>query len=91
MGTTVVACLFHDESKVSIAHVGDSRAYRLRDNRFEQMTLDHSAASGGWSTAVSTPNRKRSEATNKNYVTRALGVEQNVEVRNPRAAGTEKK
>ena len=41
MGTTVVACLFHD-NKVSIAHVGDSRAYRLRDNRFEQMTLDHS-------------------------------------------------
>jgi serine/threonine protein phosphatase PrpC len=41
MGTTVVACLFHD-NRVSIAHVGDSRLYRLRDNRFEQMTLDHS-------------------------------------------------
>ena len=31
MGTTVVACVFHD-NKVSIAHVGDSRLYRLRDN-----------------------------------------------------------
>src|SRR5580692_11604961 len=41
MGTTVVACLFHD-NRMSIAHVGDSRLYRLRDNRFEQMTLDHS-------------------------------------------------
>jgi protein phosphatase len=40
MGTTVVACLFHD-NRMSIAHVGDSRLYRLRDNRFEQMTLDH--------------------------------------------------
>ncbi|MDE2220654.1 MAG: serine/threonine-protein phosphatase, partial [Gammaproteobacteria bacterium] len=41
MGTTVVACLFHD-NRMSIAHVGDSRLYRLRDNRFEQLTLDHS-------------------------------------------------
>jgi serine/threonine protein phosphatase PrpC len=41
MGTTVVACLFHD-NRMSIAHVGDSRLYRLRENRFEQMTLDHS-------------------------------------------------
>src|ERR1700723_4309062 len=45
MGTTVVACLFHD-NKMSIAHVGDSRLYRLRDNRFEQMPLDHSLLLG---------------------------------------------
>ena len=78
MGTTVVACLFHD-NKVSIAHVGDSRAYRLRDNRFEQMTLDHSLLQelvdrGFYS------QQEAQRATNKNYVTRALGVEQNVEV-----------
>ena len=41
MGTTVVAGLFFD-NKLSIAHVGDSRLYRLRDGRFEQVTLDHS-------------------------------------------------
>ena len=41
MGTTIVACLFFD-NKVAIAHVGDSRLYRLRASRFEQMTLDHS-------------------------------------------------
>src|SRR3974390_1813013 len=35
MGTTVVACLFHD-NKVSIAHVGDSRGYRRRDNTLQQ-------------------------------------------------------
>ncbi len=78
MGTTVVACLFHD-NKVSIAHVGDSRLYRLRDNRFEQMTLDHSLLQelvdrGFYS------QQEAQRATNKNYVTRALGVEQNVEV-----------
>src|SRR3954465_10389942 len=36
MGTTLVASLFYD-NRVSIAHVGDSRMYRLRDNRFEQV------------------------------------------------------
>ncbi|MGD9388727.1 MAG: protein phosphatase 2C domain-containing protein, partial [Gammaproteobacteria bacterium] len=41
MGTTIVGCLFYDD-RVSIAHVGDSRVYRLRKNRFEQLTLDHS-------------------------------------------------
>ena len=39
MGTTIVACMFYD-NKVSIAHVGDSRAYRLRDGTFEQLAAD---------------------------------------------------
>jgi protein phosphatase len=78
MGTTIVACMFHD-NKVSIAHVGDSRLYRLRDSRFEQMTLDHSLLQelvdrGFYS------QEEAQRATNKNYVTRALGVEQNVDV-----------
>ena len=78
MGTTIVACLFHD-NKISIAHVGDSRLYRLRDNRFEQLTMDHSLLQelvdrGFYS------QEEAQRATNKNYVTRALGVEQNVEV-----------
>jgi len=41
MGTTLVVTLFH-ESKVVVAHVGDSRVYRLRSNTLEQMTDDHS-------------------------------------------------
>jgi len=78
MGTTVVACLFSD-NKVSIAHVGDSRLYRLRANRFEQMTMDHSLLQelvdrGFYSQA------EAQRATNKNYVTRALGVEPGVDV-----------
>lgn len=78
MGTTVVACLFHD-NRVSIAHVGDSRLYRLRDNRFEQLTLDHSLLQelvdrGFYS------QEEAQRASNKNYVTRALGVEETVQV-----------
>ncbi len=41
MGTTIVACLFYD-NRISIAHVGDSRLYRVRDQRLEQITMDHS-------------------------------------------------
>ncbi|HYM36085.1 MAG TPA: Stp1/IreP family PP2C-type Ser/Thr phosphatase, partial [Steroidobacteraceae bacterium] len=78
MGTTIVACIFSD-NKVSVAHVGDSRAYRLRGNHFEQITMDHSLLQelvdrGFYSQA------EAARATNKNYVTRALGVEPNVEV-----------
>ena len=78
MGTTVVACLFHDD-RISIAHVGDSRLYRLRDDQFEQLTLDHSLLQelvdrGFYS------QEEAQRSTNRNYVTRALGVEAAVEV-----------
>lgn len=78
MGTTIVACMFYD-NKVSIAHVGDSRAYRLRDGQFEQVTLDHSLlqelVDRGFYSA-----EEAQRSTNRNYVTRALGVEPTVEV-----------
>ncbi|MDH3508100.1 MAG: Stp1/IreP family PP2C-type Ser/Thr phosphatase [Gammaproteobacteria bacterium] len=78
MGTTLVACLFFD-NRLSIAHVGDSRLYRMRDNRFEQITMDHSLLQelvdrGFYS------QEEASRSTNRNYVTRALGVESGVEV-----------
>jgi protein phosphatase len=78
MGTTIVACMFYD-NRVSIAHVGDSRAYRLRGGQFEQMTLDHSLLQelvdrGFYS------HEEAQRSTNRNYVTRALGVEPTVEV-----------
>ena len=40
MGTTLVTCIFHDDL-VTIAHVGDSRLYRKRDQDFRQLTEDH--------------------------------------------------
>ncbi len=78
MGTTIVACMFYD-NKISIAHVGDSRAYRLRDGQFEQLTLDHSLlqelVDRGFYSA-----EEAQRSTNRNYVTRALGVEPTVDV-----------
>ncbi len=78
MGTTLVATLFYDD-RVSIAHVGDSRAYRLRSDKFEQLTLDHSLLQelvdrGFYS------QEEAQRSTNRNYVTRALGVEPTVDV-----------
>ena len=43
MGTTVVLALFRND-RVYVAGIGDSRAYRLRDGKIEQITKDHSLA-----------------------------------------------
>ena len=78
MGTTLVAAMFYD-TRISIAHVGDSRAYRLRGGNFEQLTMDHSLLQelvdrGFYS------EEEAQRSTNRNYVTRALGVEPSVDV-----------
>ena len=78
MGTTVVAGLLHD-NRVIIAHVGDSRMYRLRGERFEQVTMDHSLLQELVDRGFYTPEEAQ-RVTNKNYVTRALGVEPTVDV-----------
>ncbi len=78
MGTTIVACMFYDD-KISIAHVGDSRAYRMRGGQLDQVTLDHSLlqelVDRGFYSA-----EEAQRSTNRNYVTRALGVEPTVDV-----------
>lgn len=78
MGTTIVACLYYD-NRVSIAHVGDSRLYRLRGRKFEQVTLDHSLLQELVSRGFYTPEEAR-KSLNKNLVTRALGIEPTVQV-----------
>jgi protein phosphatase len=78
MGTTVVAGLFFDD-KLTIAHVGDSRMYRLRDGKLEQVTKDHSLLQELVARGFYTPEEAQ-RAANKNYVTRALGVEPTVDV-----------
>jgi PPM family protein phosphatase len=78
MGTTVVASLFFD-NRIAIAHVGDSRLYRLRGGQMEQVTLDHSLLQELVDRGFYSPEEAQ-RASNKNYVTRALGVEPNVEV-----------
>jgi protein phosphatase len=78
MGTTVVAGLLYD-NRLIVAHVGDSRMYRLRTDRFEQITMDHSLLQELVDRGFYTPEEAQ-RVTNKNYVTRALGVEPSVEV-----------
>jgi protein phosphatase len=78
MGTTVVGALFFD-NRISIAHVGDSRLYRLRAAGMEQLTMDHSLLQELVDRGFYSPEEAQ-RAANKNYVTRALGVESNVDV-----------
>ena len=73
MGTTIVGIVFCG-NRVSIGHIGDSRCYRLRGEKFEQLTRDHSLLQeqidGGQLTA-----EQARYSLNKNLVTRALGIE----------------
>ena len=78
MGTTVVAVLFHN-LMMSVAHVGDSRLYRLRGNEFSQITKDHSVRQELIDCGIYTPEQAR-HSPNKNLVTRALGVGELVDV-----------
>lgn len=78
MGATIVAAVFHG-NKICIAHVGDSRLYRLRDGVFEQVTEDHSMIQELLRRGFITPEEART-STNKNVVTRALGVDVDVQV-----------
>ncbi|MDE2118167.1 MAG: Stp1/IreP family PP2C-type Ser/Thr phosphatase, partial [Betaproteobacteria bacterium] len=76
MGTTIVAGLFYD-NRVAVAHVGDSRMYRLRGETFEAVTRDHSLLQeqidGGM---ISKEDARLSK--NKNLVTRAVGIDAEV-------------
>ena len=61
MGTTIVLALFRND-RAYIAGIGDSRAYRIRDGQFEQLTKDHSLADAlvgaGTITKEELPNHK---------------------------------
>ncbi|MBI5437244.1 MAG: Stp1/IreP family PP2C-type Ser/Thr phosphatase [Nitrosomonadales bacterium] len=76
MGTTIVVGLFYD-NRVAVAHVGDSRMYRLRGASFETITRDHSLLQeqidGGM---ISKEDARLSK--NKNLVTRAVGIDAEV-------------
>lgn len=76
MGTTLVVVLFHD-NRLTVAHVGDSRLYRLREGRLEQVTADHSLVQELVDRGFYTPEEAR-HAANKNIVTRALGIGEEV-------------
>ncbi|MBW2295527.1 MAG: serine/threonine-protein phosphatase, partial [Deltaproteobacteria bacterium] len=79
MGTTVVALLFDTEGCVWVAHVGDSRAYRLHADGMEQITQDHSVVGEmvrrGLITAEEAEVHPR-----RNEILRSVGVEGQVEI-----------
>lgn len=78
MGTTVVSALFYD-NRVAVAHVGDSRMYRLRGDSFETITRDHSLLQEQLDGGMITKEDAR-VSKNKNLVTRAVGIDTEVDV-----------
>ena len=78
MGTTVVVGVFHG-NRLVLGHVGDSRCYRLRAGVLMQITRDHSLLQeqldAGYITA-----EQAAVSVNKNLVTRALGVDEAVDL-----------
>jgi serine/threonine protein phosphatase PrpC len=77
MGTTLVVTLFHDNF-MTVAHIGDSRLYRLRGEAMEQVTRDHSLLQEQLDSGLITPEEAKL-SQNKNLVTRALGIDPTVE------------
>src|ERR671917_851702 len=82
MGTTVVAVRFRGtqaEPVAEVAHVGDSRAYLVRDSEIKPVTEDHSLVAE----LVRSGDLTRAQAAEhpqKNLITRALGADEEVEV-----------
>jgi protein phosphatase len=77
MGTTVVAAVFYAD-RLTAAHVGDSRMYRLRDDLLTHVTEDHSLIQEQVRRGLLTADDARNSSI-KNLVTRALGIEPDVE------------
>jgi PPM family protein phosphatase len=69
MGTTVVACLVVDPTRVLIAHAGDSRAYLLRSGELVALTSDHTVAQ-----RMIKDGARRVDKASKNTLTRNLGM-----------------
>jgi protein phosphatase len=73
MGTTLVACLLHDDF-MTVAHLGDSRLYRLRNDLLEQITRDHSLLQEQIDSGMISKEDAHL-SNNKNLLTRALGID----------------
>lgn len=78
MGTTTTALLFH-AGYGFIAHVGDSRAYMLREGRILQLSEDHSLVNEQLKAGIITEEQARNSRF-KNIITRSVGVEEDVPV-----------
>jgi protein phosphatase len=80
MGTTIVACLVNGD-KIYLAHVGDSRAYRIKvDGTIKQMTRDHSLLEDYKEAKPDMTEEEQRNFPHKNVITRALGMRETVQV-----------
>ena len=77
MGTTLVVAWFYD-NQLTVAHIGDSRLYRVRGNRLDRLTRDHSLLQEQLDSGIISAAEAR-YSSSKNLVTRALGVDLAVE------------
>lgn len=79
MGTTLVAAAIVGET-ITIAHVGDSRAYRIRDGEITRLTRDHSLLEQFKEINPTMTREEENNFPHKNVITRALGLNDVVEV-----------
>jgi serine/threonine protein phosphatase PrpC len=79
MGTTVVAFLLDAPGRGTVAHVGDSRAYRLRGGRLEALTTDHSVVAEMLRRGVLTA-EEAAYHPRRNEILRSVGVLPEVDV-----------
>jgi PPM family protein phosphatase len=79
MGTTMTVAMLQPDGELAIGHVGDSRAYRLRDGELEQLTDDHSLVGELVRRGELTP-QEAAVHPQRSVITRALGTEADVTV-----------
>ena len=79
MGTTIVSLLLNGE-KLYVAHVGDSRCYRVREGKIQQLTRDHSLLEDYMDAKPDMTEEEKRNFPHKNVITRALGMRDTVQV-----------
>ncbi len=78
MGTTAVIAFVRDD-ELFVAHAGDSRAYTISEHKIEQITTDHSVVQEMIKRGEISAEQAKNHPI-KNYITRALGVSDKIEV-----------
>jgi protein phosphatase len=78
MGSTMVALVVRPE-EFEVAHVGDSRAYLIRDSAIQRLTEDHSLVAEQVRAGILTE-QEASESRHRHIITRSLGAETEVDV-----------
>jgi serine/threonine protein phosphatase PrpC len=78
MGTTLVVAVFSGDA-LTLAHIGDSRCYRLRGNQMQQLTSDHSVLQEQIDSGLIAADHAMPRSPGQNLVTRALGVDESVQ------------